>query len=73
MFCRKLSVTAEQSSWAELPLVSELFPHETKDVPGVLGAKQTTLFYEPLCVSVSPDPSQDFYYLITGTVEPPER
>lgn len=69
---KKFTVNSTQSNWAELPSISSLFQQESMEAPGVLGAKQTSLFYEPLCVSVAPDPSQDFYYVVTGTVEPPD-
>ena len=61
------------SSWAELPLVSSLFPQQSTEVPGVLEGKPTTLFYEPLCVSLAPSPSEEFQQLVTGAVEPSKR
>ena len=66
-------MTSVHSSWAELPLVSSLFPQQSGEVPGVLEGKPTTLFYEPLCVSLAPSPSEEFQQLVTGAVEPSKR
>ena len=70
---RKVNLTSTQSRWAEVPTIVSMFPQESVEVPGVVGGKQTSWFYEPLCVSVAPEPSQDFYYLVTGTVQPCDR
>ena len=72
-FLRKMKASSTQSNWAELPAVASMFLQESPEAPGVLGGKQTKLFYEPICTSITQDPNQDFYYLITGTVEPSDR
>ena len=67
---KALKVHSSQSSWAELPPTSLLFPFESVDEPGIMNAKQTSMFYEPLCASVAPDPTQEFHDLISGKVQP---
>ena len=67
---KSLKVDSSHSKWAELPSVCLLFPFEYFDEPGIMNAKQTSIFYEPLCVSVAPDPPQDFFDLIEDNVLP---
>ena len=67
---KSLKVDSSHSNWVELPSVSLLYPFESVDEPGIMNAKQTSIFYEPLCVSVAPDPPQDFYDLIEDNVLP---
>ena len=61
------------SKWAELPQLSLLFPSESTEVPGTLGGRQTSLFYEPLCAHIAPDPPEEFYNLLNGSEEPSYR
>ena len=74
VLCQNLNKTLQvdffHSNWAELPSISQLFPFESAVKPGIMDAKQTALFYKPLCVSVVPDPNEEFRNLLEGNVQP---
>ena len=67
LFSRVLNFGWTDNIWADLPPLSALHTGEFLDVPGVLGGVQTSFFYEPVCVSLSPDPPQGFNELLNGT------
>ena len=74
VLCQNLNKTLQldcsHSNWADLPSISQLFPFESAVEPGMMEAKQTSLFYEPLCVSIVPDPNKEFRDLVEGNVQP---
>ena len=67
---KTLRVVPHYSTWAEIPPLSLMLPYQSPSEPGIMAAKQASMFYEPLCLSVVPDPTKDFYELIEGKIKP---
>ena len=67
---RSLKVDSSYSIWSELPPISLWYPFCTASGSGIMDAEHKSMFYEPLCVSVVPDPPQDFYDLVEDKVLP---
>ena len=63
---KTLKIDSGHSNWVEFPPISQLFLIDYLNEPGIMNASQTSMFYDPLCASIVPDPGPEFHELLTN-------
>ena len=63
---KTLKIDSSHSCWVKFPPISQLFQFDSVKEPGIMNASQTSMFYDPLCVSVVPDAGPEFHELLTN-------